>query len=81
MILAKIDMQYLLTELGSMMPSGFRFTSLLAIISDLVTVGTFLFPVISPYFFSIMGVFMVPITNVFVWCGITALRVEFCGQI
>lgn len=55
MILAKIDMQYLLTELGSMMPSGFRFTSLLAIISDLVTVGTFLFPVISPYFFRSWG--------------------------
>lgn len=64
-----------------MMPFGFRFTSLLAIISDLVTVGTFVFPVLSPYFFPIMGVFMVPITNLFVWCGITALRVEFCRQI
>lgn len=64
-----------------MMPSGFRFTSLLAIISDLVTVGTFVFPVISPYFFPIMGAFMIPITNVFVWCGIAALRAEFCEQI
>ncbi|APA68791.1 hypothetical protein YQ44_14355 [Janthinobacterium sp. 1_2014MBL_MicDiv] len=61
-----------------MMPSGFRFTSLLAIISDFVTVGTVLFPALSPYFFSIMGAFMIPITNVFVWCGIAALRVEFC---
>ena len=64
-----------------MMPSGFRFTSLLAIISDLVTVGTFMFPALSPYIFPIMGGFMIPLTNVFVWCGITALRVEFCKQI
>ena len=63
------------------MPNGFRFTSLLAIISDLVTVGVFVAPVLSTYVFPIMGGFMVPMTNMFVWCGITALRVEFCGQI
>ena len=46
-----------------------KFTSILAIVSDLVTVGGFMF-VLFPFF----GGDMVLITTMFVWCG-TALRV------
>ncbi len=57
-------------ESGLMMPLGFKFTSILAIVSDFVTVGSFIFPFVFPF----MGENMILITTMFAWCG-TALRV------
>jgi hypothetical protein len=55
---------------GLLMLCGFKFTSILAIVSDFVTVGSFIFPFVVPF----MGENMMLITTMFAWCG-TALRV------